>query len=230
MKINDELRNRIGIALNEAILLGVEFNREKNTVGCSFSLVAMDQDENVPEDNRLLFIFKPVGRFVASYRKKNLEDEKSIIEKFEPESILEVIKKFKGLPIYGWDFINRGDEDYNTWKELLSFDYSTINVSGMTNTIDLFQDGLNEYIDIRVWFDDFEIFTPKYEPVRLEQFLENGKRGWDAIYANNHKMNNYGIIPATIENKQNLKKTFAGLQGRQPLKSLWAKLKSIFKY
>jgi hypothetical protein len=29
----------------------------------------MDKDGNVPEDNRLLFIFKPVGRFVASYRK-----------------------------------------------------------------------------------------------------------------------------------------------------------------
>ena len=58
MQIDDELRHRIGLALNEATMLGVEFDKEKNLVACSFALVAMDKDGNVPEDNRFLFIFR----------------------------------------------------------------------------------------------------------------------------------------------------------------------------
>ena len=200
MQINDELRYRIGLALNEAALLGVEFDKEKNLVACSFAVIAMDKDGNVPEDNRLLFIFKPIGRFVASYKKGHWDDPNAEVEKFEPEKILEIVQQFEGLSIYGWDFINCGDEDFETWKDRLSFDYSTEKSLGLTNTIDLFQEGWDKDIDIRIWFDDFEILTPKYELVELEEFLENGKRGWDAIYASNEKMRKFGIIPLAGEN------------------------------
>lgn len=195
MLIDEELRHRIGLALNEATLLGVEFSKEKNLVICSFALIAMDKDGNVPEDNRCLFIFKPVGRFVASYRKGRWNDKTAEVEIFEPEKISEIVQSFNRLSIYGWDFINCGDEDFNTWNDKLSFDYSTENKIGFTNTIDLFQEGGDRHIDIRIWFDDFEILAPKYELVELEEFLENGKRGWDAIYASNSKMSNFGIIP-----------------------------------
>ena len=144
----EELRHRIGLALNEATLLGVEFDKEKNLVACSFALVAMDKDGNVPEDNRLLFIFKPVGRFVASLRNGHWDDKNAEVEKFEPENILEIIQSFKGLSIYGWDFINCGDKDFGTWKDRLSFDYSTGDNIGLTNTIDLFQEGGNRHIDL----------------------------------------------------------------------------------
>ena len=109
----------------------------------------------------------------------------------------EIIKRFKGQAIYGWDFINCGDKDFDTWKDRLSFDYSTGGNIGLTNTIDLFQEGDDKHIDFRIWFDDFEILTPKYEKVELQDFIDNGKRGWDAVYANNDKMGNFGIIPAT---------------------------------
>lgn len=229
MRINEELRHRIGLALNEATLLGVEFDKEKNLVACSFALVAMDKDGNVPEDNRFLFIFKPVGRFVASYRNGHLDDNNAVVEKFEPIVILEVIKRFNGQAIYGWDFVNCGDKDFDTWKDRLSFDYSTNDNIGFTNTIDLFQEGGDKHIDIRIWFDDFEILTPKYEHLELEEFLENGKRGWDAVYANNNKMSNFGIIPATTENEQKLKTAISNLTGEQQPKSWWTKLKDKFK-
>ena len=229
MQINEELRHRIGLALNEANLLGVEFDKEKNLVACSFALVALDKNGNVPEDNRLLIIFKPVGQFVASLRNGHWDDKNAEVEKFEPESILEIIKSFQGLSIYGWDFINCGDKDFDTWKDRLSFDYSTGENIGLTNTIDLFQEGGNRHIDLRIWFDDFEILTPKYEPVDLEEFLENGKHGWDAVYANNDKMCNFGIIPASTENEQKLKTAMNNLTGEQQPKSWWTKLKDKFK-
>lgn len=229
MQIDEELRHRIGLALNEATLLGVEYNKEKNLVDCSFALIAMDKDGNVPEDNRLLFIFKPVGRFAASLQNGHWDNKNAEVEKFEPENILEIIQSFKGRSIYGWDFINCGDKDFDTWKDRLSFDYTTGDNIGLTNTIDLFQEGGNRYIDLRIWFDDFEIFTPTYEPVDLEEFLENGKRGWAAVYANNDKMSNFGIIPATAENEQKLKTAITNLTGEQQPKSWWTKLKDKFK-
>jgi hypothetical protein len=229
MLIDEELRHRIGLALNEATLLGIEFDKEKNLVACSFALVAMEKNGNVPNDNRLLFIFKPVGRFVASCRKGHWDDKSAEVEKFEPENILEIVQSFQGLSIYGWDFINCGDKDFDTWKDRLSFDYLTVNEDGLTNTIDLFQEGGNRHIDIRIWFDDFEILTPKYESVELEEFLENGKRGWDAVYANNDKMNNFGIFPATTENQHKIKTAINNLTGEQQSKSWWRKIQDKFK-
>jgi hypothetical protein len=229
MQIDEELRKRIGLALNEATLLGVEFAKKKNLVACSFALVAMDKDGNVPEDNRLLFIFEPVGRFVASYRNGHWDDKNAVAEKFDPTEILEVIKGFNGQAIYGWDFVNCGDKYFDTWKNRLSFDYSTGDNIGFANTIDLFQEGGNKHIDIRIWFDDFEILTPQYKKVELEEFLENGKRGWDAIYANNDKMDDFGIIPATSGNVQKLKTAISNLTGEQQPKSWWTKLKDKIK-
>ena len=85
MKVDEELRHKIGLSLNEATILGVEFDEEKKLVSVSFAVIAMDKNGNVPNDNRLLFIFKPVGRFIASYRKGHWDDKNATIEKFEPK-------------------------------------------------------------------------------------------------------------------------------------------------
>lgn len=143
MQIDEELIYRIGLTSNEAILLVVESKNEKNLVSCSFALVAMDKDGNVPEDKRLLFIFKRVGRFVASLRNGHWDDKDAKVEKLNQKVFLEIIQSFKGLAIYGWDFINCGDKDFDPWKDRLSFDYLTVDNIGLTNTIGLFQEGGN---------------------------------------------------------------------------------------
>ena len=229
MQIDKELRHKIGLALNEATLLGVEFDEEKSLVACSFAVVAMDKDGNVPQDNRLLFAFKPIGRFVASYRNGHWDDKNAVVEKFEPKDILEIVQRFKGQSIYGWDFVNCGDKDFDTWKDRLSCEYSTGDNIGLTNTIDLFQEGGDKHIDFRIWFDDFEILTPEYEKVELKDFIDNGKRGWDAVYENNEKMGDFGIIPATTENEQKLKTAINNLTGEQHPKSWWSQIKDKFK-
>ena len=101
------------------------------------------------------------------------------------QNILEIIKRFKGQTIYGRDFVNCGDKDFDTWKDRSSFDYSSGDNFGLINTIDLFQEDGDKHIDFRIWFDDFEILTPRYEKVELQDFIDNGKRGWDAVYGNN---------------------------------------------
>lgn len=228
MKIDEKLRHKIGLALNEATILGVEFDEEKKLVSVSFAVVAIDKNGNVPDDNRLLFIFKPVGRFTASYRNGHWDDKNATIEKFEPKDILEIIQRFQGQAIYGWDFVNCGDKNFDTWKDRLSFDYSTGDNIGLTNTIDLFQEDGDKHIDFRIWFDNFEILTSKYEKVELQDFIDSGIRGWDAVYENNEKMGEFGIIPATTENDQKLKTAINNLTGEQQQKTWWTKLKDKF--
>jgi hypothetical protein len=230
MIIDEDLRYKIGLALNESTLLGIEFDKEKKFVACSFAVVTMDREGNVPNDNRLLIIFKPVGRFVASLRNGHWDNKDAPIEFFEPTDILAKIQSFNGQSIYGWDFINCGDEDFNKWKDKLSFDYSTGDLIGLTNTIDLFQEGFERHIDIRIWFDDLEILTSKYDKVEINEFIENGKRGWDAIYENNDKMSKFGIIPATDENAEKLKKTVKELtKDEKQSDNWWTKITNRLK-
>ncbi|MCW7494671.1 hypothetical protein ND861_18605 [Leptospira sp. 2 VSF19] len=197
MNINEQLRDQIDLAFNEATLLGIEFKKEKSIVACTFDLITMNKNGEVPKDKRLLFIFKSVGRFVASLRNARWDDSTAKAEIFDYHNIGEVVQKFGARSIYGWEFINRGNEIYDTWKDRLSFDFNSNHTSGLTNTIDLFQENYNKHIDIRIWFDSFDILTPNYESVELEEFLENGKRGWEAIYSNNPRMQSFGIFPGS---------------------------------
>lgn len=185
MVIDEELRHRIGLALNEATLHDIKLDKKNSIVTCVFSLITLDKYGKLPDENRFQFVFKPVGRFVASCRKGNWNDKDAEIEKIELEKISSVIQSFGELQIYGWDFVNCGDEYFNTWKNKLSFDYNEGPQVGYTNIIDLFKEGWNRHIDVRIWFDDFKVFNSNNEHVELEEFLENGKRGWNAIYAGN---------------------------------------------
>jgi hypothetical protein len=52
------------------------------------------------------------------------------------------------------------------------------------HTIDLFQNDKFSYkaIDIRIWFDEFEIYNSRIKPISIETFISNGKRGWTKLY------------------------------------------------
>ena len=229
MIIDEDLRHKIGLALNEATLLGVKFDNKQSAVSCTFAVVAMDKNGDVPTDNRLLFVFKPVGRFVASYRNGHWDDKEATVHKIQPTDIFEVVQNFRGQAIYGWDFVNCGDKEFDNWKDRLSFNYSLGENNGLTNTIDLFQEDGVKYLDFRIWFDDFEIFTPTHDTVELQTFIDNGKRGWDAIYNGNEKVRGFGIFPATKGITKKVKDSIDKLTREQQTKSWWTKAKDKFK-
>jgi len=190
----------INLALNEATLLGVEFNREKEIVVVSFSPVALDEKGQVPEDNRVQFFFKPVGKFIASHRLGHWDDKSAQTIQFEPEQILEKVEEFGHCSIYGWKFINRKKESDSNWLDKLSFDYNSTNNHGRQHSIGFFQEGEDKHIDIKIWFDEFEIYNSKYDKIDLQTFIENGKRGWDGIYSGNAS-GTFNIFPLKTENE-----------------------------
>ncbi len=195
--ISNEHIDGINLALNEATLLGVEFSKEQETIAVTFAPVALDENGQVPTYNRVQFIFTPIGKFIASLRLGHWDDTKAEIVKFEPEQILEKVEEFGHLSIYGWEFMNCKEDV--TWLDKLSCEFTSKNSQGLQNNIELFQEGFQKHIDIKFWFDEFEIFTPTHEKIELQTFIDNGKRGWDGIYYGNAS-DKFGIYPGVTNN------------------------------
>src|SRR5262249_7773339 len=100
-----------------------------------------------------------------------------------PEQILEKLSEFNHTPIHGWDFIDsKKSANFEDWKDRCSFDFRADGPSGMQHTLDLFQDDVTKIVDMRIWFDDFQVYTPDYTPIALQDFVDGGKRAWDSIY------------------------------------------------
>ena len=185
----------INVALNEATFLGIEFHRGNEVIAVTFSPVAIDVNGKVPEDNRVQFVFKPVGKFIASYRLGHWNDMIASVIKFEPEEIFEKVQEFGHCAIYGWEFMDCKKQSNDNWKDRLSFSFESPTSHGRQHTIDLFQEGVTNHIDIKIWFDDFEIVNSKYEKIGLQTFIDNGKRGWDGVYDGNAS-DKFHIYPA----------------------------------
>ena len=89
--------------------------------------------------------------------------------------------------MYGWEFINLGEKEYEKWSDKLSLILETdLDCKGM-NTIDLFAEQIAKdaiTIDIRIWFDDFKILDSKENELTKQQFIDSGQRGWNQLYDN----------------------------------------------
>jgi len=145
----------------------------------------MNAKNEFPDDNRLKILFAEYGRIAVSYRKGSWDDENAEVVKIEPTHLK---SKFNGLVLdsmYGWEFINIGEKQFNEWSERISIDEINNSNWNSMNTIDLFaeQVGKDEIIiDVRIWFKDFQIFDLKDNELSKENFANNAERGWNQLY------------------------------------------------
>lgn len=99
--------------------------------------------------------------------------------------------------------------------------------------LELFQEGGDKHIDIKIWFDEFEIYTPKYDKIEFQTFIDNGKRGWDNVY-NGSASDTFGIYPLKDDTKifqptgnntaNNTGTRVDGQPKQNVIKELWKKL------
>jgi len=177
-----DIKDGLNLALNEAIIVGFSFDKERKTVYLTFYPIAIQQDGTIPNDNRFLFAFRNVGRLASSL---TLDSEIEAI-KFDPSELANKMNEFKNESLYGWEFIDNEEKlVFNQWKDNKSFDTIISNDFDKQHTIDLFQEDKfsKKTIDIRIWFDGIEIFDSKLNPFDTQIFIDNGKRGWDKLYA-----------------------------------------------
>ena len=59
----------------------------------------------------------------------------------------------------------------------------------------VFQGDADRDLETRIWFDAFVIRDATRREVSIEEFMEGGKRWWDAFYANDPRTGGHGLFP-----------------------------------
>jgi hypothetical protein len=195
MRIEDDTAAALGVALNEAALLGVEYDIEQNVANVTLSVLTLPNDRSAePADPRRQLIVTSVGRVVAALRESRWDDVSAASLPFRIEDLLNVVQSFGGLPLYGWEFINGDDHGLAHWMRKPSLVLEPKGGS-TTNRISLFQDGGNRHLDLWIWFEDLQIRDTDGSPIALSEFTADGKRWWDALHADDPRTKGHGIIP-----------------------------------
>lgn len=178
--ISQDIKDGLNCALNEATILGLDFDENKKTVYVTFNPIATQSDGLIPQDNRFLFAFKNVGRLASSLT----IDKSAKAINFEARLLADKMSEYKNEQLYGWEFIDNGDKIFKTWEHNKSFDLILDNNFERQHTIDLFQEDKysKKNIDIRIWFETIKIFDSSLKPVDIQTFIDNGKRGWEKLF------------------------------------------------
>ena len=134
----EKLRSELGVALNEADLLGFEVDAVRRLAGATFRVLTLPAEGQPAEDRRVQMLFKPVGRVIASLRNGLWNDDTAEVVPFALSELLNVVQSFGGQPIYGWDFFDIHEREMDRWAHRLSLDWRS-GTDGLSRSITLFQ-------------------------------------------------------------------------------------------
>jgi hypothetical protein len=192
MKLSEQQIQGLGVALNEATLLGIEASPERQLVGATFAVLTLPENGPAPQDSRVQFVFNSAGRIAASLRLGRWDDRAAKVEKFSVDQFLQIAQSFR-CPIYGWEFFNLDSQKFD-WLDRLSLDWRGANDEAQ-NSFSFSQDEGTRHLDVCVWFDSITIRNPDGSEMALEEFIAGGKRWWDALYARDPRTESSGIFP-----------------------------------
>jgi hypothetical protein len=193
----EELRNELGVALNEADLLGFEVDPARRIATATFRVLTLPAEGPPPADRRVQMLFRPVGRVAASLRNGFWNDEAAEVVPFSLDELLGVVESFRGYPIYGWEFFDIHDRELARWGNRRSLDWRS-GRDGLSRSICVFQcsnGGPARHLDLCVWFDALEVRRPDGSAIALEEFAAGGRRWWNAMFAGDKRTEGHGIFP-----------------------------------
>jgi hypothetical protein len=183
MKITSEIEKGLNLAFNESKLNYVDITPD--FIEVVLDCICMNENNEFPDDSRIKIQFKPYGKIAISYRKGEWDDKQAEIVKIESDKLKDYFSDLTLDSMYGWEFINFGEKEYEKWSDKLSLILETDLDSKGMNTIDLFAEQIAKdavTINIRIWFDDFKIFDSKENELTKQQFIDSGQRGWNQLY------------------------------------------------
>lgn len=192
-----QLRLELGIALNESDLLGFEVDANRRVAAATFRVLTLPKSGPAPEDRRVQMLFSPIGRVAASLRHGRWDDASAPVERFELSQLLDVVQRFGGQPIYGWEFFDQPENKLAKWGNRLSLDWRG-GSDGLSRSITVFQESFGPeqaILDLCVWFDELQVRRPDGETVPLEEFAAAGRRWWDGLHAGDSRTQSHGIVP-----------------------------------
>ena len=186
----------LSLALDEATLLSVCLDRTLWQANVLFEVLTLPEDDLPPKDRTVSFILSRIVRIAAALSKTADGGSKRLDAlPLELDGLEEAVKSFNGVPIYGADFIRKnGVNDAPNWFPYASFDVRNDIENGTVYTLDLFQVASDRSLDMRFWFQDLQI-KKNEKLVDLKEFIEGGKRWWEALKKNSYRTEGSGIIP-----------------------------------
>ncbi|MBI1189728.1 MAG: hypothetical protein GC200_03485 [Tepidisphaera sp.] len=192
--MDDDTKVGIGVALNEATLLGAEVSRERRGAAITFAVLSLPPDgASPPEDSRVSLVLDQVGRVVASLRNARWDDDQAPAVPFALSDLLPTVQSFGNLPVYGWEFID-AEAGYERWANRLSLDERFEGGSNQ-HSITLFQEGHERDLDLRIWFSGLRVYRPNHAEISLAEFIAAGKRWWDGLHSGDPRTQGSGIVP-----------------------------------
>ncbi|MCA9409228.1 MAG: hypothetical protein KC733_11105 [Candidatus Omnitrophica bacterium] len=193
-KITEEEKRKLNIALNEAILISVQICPYQKVGTIILSILSLCKDCSLPDDKRVQFTLKNVGRVVASKRLGRWNDQNAKIVKFKLQELPSIIEEFGESPIYGEEFFGDTNRDFQNWKDRLSLNWEEKN-GGKTNSLFLFQDGGTKHLDLIIWFDELNIETMDHNQISIEEFISGNQRWFEALKRGDKRALQNGINP-----------------------------------
>jgi hypothetical protein len=190
-----DIQRGLGIALNEATLLGAEIDRNRRVAAITVAVLSLPEVGAPPKDRRFQLLLFPVGAVVTSLREGRWNDRGAPPTPFALEELLGVVQSFGGSPIYGWDFFDMPAERRAHWADRISLQ-ADLGDDGRSHHIELFQEGWGprpRHLDVVIWFDELVVRTPSGTPVPISEFIAGGRRWWDGFFAHDPRTQGRGM-------------------------------------
>lgn len=189
------MKTGLGVAFNEADMLGVEVDREQRLAAITLRVLMLPESGwPPPEDTRISLRLHSVTRVAASLTKAVPPGQQPSPLPLTLDDLLETVSSFGGQPIYGWEFFDR-HEDFLRWAHRLSLDEAFAETPA-NESITLFQEGVDHNLDLRLWFERLTLHASDGTPLDPEEVIANGRRWWDAMYAGDPRTQGSGICRA----------------------------------
>jgi hypothetical protein len=181
-------REGLNIALNEAILLGLEVDASRRLGGGTLEVLSLPESGEPPTDRRVQVLFVNVGRVAAIL----IDPDQPSAVPIQTEQLLETVQSFGGGAIYGWEFVDITDNPLLPPGAGKSLDVEFAGGS-KAHSINLFQEGRRK-LDVCIWFEGLAIRTPDGNEVDVEEFIAGGRRWWDAFHRHDPRTQGHGLF------------------------------------
>jgi hypothetical protein len=145
------------------------------------TVLTRDRHGREPDDPRRTLRLSGLARVVGSLRAGPWDDPSAEVVPLDLAGLREALRRRGGCPIYGWEFVD-AEGAYHGWQDKLSLDWPCAGPGG--HHLTLFQVvGDSYHLDLRIWFAGLSVVDGAGAPIALDEFIEDGVRWWDAMYA-----------------------------------------------
>lgn len=174
----------VNIALDEARLLDIVCQLEEDKISVIVEKLFTQTNEDSVINGDLL-VLKGISELKISIRNGWWNKRNAKVDELLLSELSSTVKSYGGEQMYSDVFINRKDDTYHqwVWDNKLSL-HRKIREQASLHHITLFQEGsvINKWFDIRIWFDEIELYTSSLEKLDVEEFSRKEYNFWDKFY------------------------------------------------